>query len=215
MADKDRKYCLVLYPEDLSHMDSLRMIRENGYEYAAILHDRDIWLETDPNFDPANHAHGELKKPHYHVVLKFNIQRHRTAVAKELGIAPNYLEDCRNLNRSLSYLVHKNYPDKFQYSIDEVEGPLVKLLQKILDDRTEDDRVQQLFSIIDAAGYLELRDVIDLACENQLYGELRRMGSWVLHLIADHNAKIAMDENECVRRKDAQEWADGIWSSPY
>jgi hypothetical protein len=215
MADKDRKFCIVLYPEDATHLEALQKLRENGYEYAAILHDRDTWSENEPTFDPTKHIVGEKKKPHFHVVLKFNIQRHRTAVAKELGLAPNYLEDCRNLNRSLTYLVHKNYPEKFQYSIDDVEGSLVKQLQKLLDDKTEDERVQQLLSLIDSSGYLEIRDVIDLACENQLYGELRRMGSWVQWILHAHNSDLAMGENESNRRKEAQDWADGIWSSPY
>ena len=54
MADtqkfRDRKFVLVLYPEDPTHSAAIEKMKSGGYNFAAILHDKDT-LET-----------GELKK---------------------------------------------------------------------------------------------------------------------------------------------------------
>ena len=70
---KSRSFCILLYPDCSAHMDALNFIRQN-YSYAAILHDKDL----DDN--------GELKKPHFHVVIRFPNPRYVYSVIKQLNI---------------------------------------------------------------------------------------------------------------------------------
>lgn len=103
---RDRKFCLLLYPEDETHVKALEHIKRN-YNYALICHNRD----TDEN--------GEIKKAHYHVVIRVDGQNAiwNTSLAKDLEITPNYIQRCRNLDRALMYLTHYNEADKMQYEI--------------------------------------------------------------------------------------------------
>ena len=100
-------------------MEALKKI-EASYDYACILHDKDV--DED----------GVIKKAHYHVVLRFPNQTWSSALAKELGIADNYLEKPRSFDNALMYLIHYNDSDKYQYSIDDVKGTLKKRLKEKL-----------------------------------------------------------------------------------
>ena len=115
MADKvrSRLWCLLLYPDDDSHLNALDIIR-SSYSYVGILHDKDTWSEED-EINNAEHKLGELKKPHYHIIIKFAQPRWNTAVSDELGIALNYFEPCRSFKNAGVYLVHSGIDDKYQY----------------------------------------------------------------------------------------------------
>lgn len=94
MADtqkfRDRKFCAVLYPEDETHVAAIEKLKSGGYNFAAILHDKDVYEDGEHK--------GETKKPHWHVVVRFKNAVWNTAIAKELGIQPNYLEACANVD---------------------------------------------------------------------------------------------------------------------
>ena len=90
---KSRSFCLLLYPDCKAHINALNFVRQN-YSYAAILHDKDL----DDN--------GELKKPHFHVVIRFSNPRYFSSVVKELNIEPNYIRRCFSFDKALMYLIH-------------------------------------------------------------------------------------------------------------
>lgn len=71
-----RNFNLVLYPEDETHTKAIEYIERN-YDYAIILHDRDC------------NEYGEIKKEHYHIVLRFKNAKWNTALAEELKITVN------------------------------------------------------------------------------------------------------------------------------
>ena len=99
---RDRKFCLLLYPDDKSHMEALEKIKAS-YDYAYVLHDKDALEET-----------GEIKKAHYHVVLISGKNAiWSSALSKDLGITPNYIQRCKNVDRALEYLVHFNEEEKY------------------------------------------------------------------------------------------------------
>lgn len=85
----------------INNLDNLR-------EYAYILHNQDI----DDN--------GQLKKPHYHIYLRFNKKYRYTTIAKAFGVAPNseLLSRVKDANKLVRYFVHLDDPEKFQYSTD-------------------------------------------------------------------------------------------------
>lgn len=174
---RSRLWNLLLYSEDSSHAAALEFIRKN-LNYVGILHDKD----TDEN--------GELKKPHYHIIIKFGQPRWRSAVAKELGIKENYMEKTGSFDGSARYLLHDGIDDKYQYSPDELEGALAPSVVKLLQRDDENVRVLKLIDLVKAAPPLNVYDLIKLACVNGLYSDLRRMGALSVSLMQWHNDEI-------------------------
>lgn len=177
---RDRKFVAVLYPEDSTHAECIEKLKAGGYNFAAVLHDQDL-------YEDGEHA-GELKKPHWHIVLRFKNAVWNTAIAKELGITPNYLESCKDVDASLLYLVHYGNSDKAQYEYESVFGPLRLKLSTLLADTDEGTRIMGIVDIIEKSpgpiGYSELLKKVVAA---GLYADLRRMGHFATGLIREHN----------------------------
>ena len=202
-----RNWCLVLYPEDESHYECILRLSKSAYKFAAVLHDRDTWSAGESE----NHEPGEHKKDHWHVVLKFAQARWNTAVAEELGIKPNYLEPCRNMDGALLYLVHDGFPDKYQYDSEEVFGSLKPALAKLLVADDEGSRVLEIINMIDnTSGRVSFREILVKACNNGLYGEFRRMGSGVKWLIDEHNAEYESELYGYLKNYDIKQRIDGM-----
>ena len=184
MADtqkfRDRKFCAVLYPEDETHVAAIEKLKSGGYNFAAILHDKDVYEDGEHK--------GETKKPHWHVVVRFKNAVWNTAIAKELGIQPNYLEACANVDSALLYLVHFGNEDKFQYEYEAVFGPLRVRLSTLLAEPDEGARVLNLVDIVDnAPGPIGYSELIKKAVAAGIYADLRRMGSIAVRLVNEHN----------------------------
>lgn len=185
---RSRLWFCLLYEDNADHMLALETIISQ-FNHVGIKHDKDCWTPDDEVENP-EHKAGELKKAHYHLILKFTSARWNTALAADLGIDIRFLEPCRNFDASAAYLVHDGLDDKYQYSHDELFGPLSPAVVKILNQEDEGVRVKKLLALIDGSGELDLRKLINLACDNGLYGDLRRMGFWAQKLIDTHNQQI-------------------------
>lgn len=186
MADpnkfRSRLYVAVLYPEDTTHVECMEKLQTNGYNFAAILHDKDVYDDGEQK--------GELKKPHWHIVLRFKNAVWNTAVAKELGITPNYLEACKDQDASLLYLVHYGKDDKAQYDYEEVFGPLRLKLSTLLADTDEGTRVLSIVDIVESSpGPIGTSELLKKAVAAGLYADLRRMGHLATCLVREHNAE--------------------------
>lgn len=90
---------------------------ENGLDhnavkdYAWILHDKDI-LEN-----------GELKEPHYHIMIRFKDSVPTQSICNWFNIKENYIERIKGrFADALAYLTHKNKPEKYQYLDEEVKS---------------------------------------------------------------------------------------------
>ena len=104
---KSRTFALELYPEDNTHVEKLEYIKKY-FDYAYILHDKDTWDE-----DSEEHKSGDLKKPHWHIIICFKNPRSIDSIKKELCL--NHVETC-NFYAYTRYLIHKDQPLKYQYS---------------------------------------------------------------------------------------------------
>ena len=178
---RSRKHCLLLYPEDETHMKALSIIK-SSFDYACILHDKDC----DDN--------GELKKAHYHVVVSFPTAKWRTALSKDLGITENYIEQCRSMEHALMYLIHYDDDSKYQYSIDEVHGTLTSKLYKILqnDGKDENDKVVELVSYIrSTSGHISVSDFSYWCSSVGKWDVFRRSASIILRIIDEHNNEVS------------------------
>jgi len=177
---RDRTHLLMLYPEDKTHMEALKKI-EASYDYACILHDKDV--DED----------GVIKKAHYHVVLRFPNQTWSSALAKELGIADNYLEKPRSFDNALMYLIHYNDSDKYQYSIDDVKGTLKKRLKEKLNgvDKSEGEKVYELIEYIENQDKtISVTMFAKYCASNGYWSEFRRSGAIFCKMIEEHNKRF-------------------------
>lgn len=197
--ENGRNFCLLLYPEDITHASALDKLKSN-YDYAYILHDKDFYLEDEYDKEGnLKHAKGEIKKPHWHVVINVGPNaRWNTAIASELGITPNYVEKCGKLDRALEYLIHFNEPDKYHYELDEVHGNLKTRLKIEINkqDKTEGEKVVELLDYIDGfEGYLKVKDFSRFCATNGYWDVFRRSGAIFIKMIDEHNRLHAMAMN--------------------
>lgn len=177
---RDRKFCAVLYPEDPTHAAAVEKLKSGGYIFAAILHDKDVYEDGEHK--------GELKKPHWHIVLRFKNAVWSSALAKQLGVAGHHFQECRTVDGSLLYLIHHEDDTKHQYEPAEVFGPLKARLDVLLSDDDEGTRALGIVDIIDAIpGRVSYSEVIRKCVAAGLYSDLRRMGAFGVNLVREHN----------------------------
>lgn len=184
---RSRTFCAVLYPEDPTHVEALKRLSSNGYRYLGIYHDKDTYDSDDENENA-----GELKKPHYHVIIRFTQGIWSSSLAKELGIAENYLQQCRSFNSSLLYLVHFDIPYKHQYDKNELFGNLQEDFNKALAKNITPEKkaVKVLELVENMVDDVTISHLIKLAIAEDCYDELRRMGSWANRLLDDRRTYL-------------------------
>ena len=187
---RSRNFVAVLYQEDNTHSEAVAKLINGGYKFCGILHDKDVY-DSEENPDLA----GQLKKPHWHILISFPSARWNTSVCAELGIADNYLQKCSSVDSTLLYFVHHELPSKAQYSIDDVFGhkTFIERLRKLLSGDSESQRLRQLVSLINAEEcVLCPSDVLTIACDAELYDVLRRCPSWVMQdVLYQHNRRLS------------------------
>lgn len=182
-----RTWAMLFYPDDQSHQKAMEIIR-NTYPYVAILHEHDIWTSEDEKENP-DHKAGELKKAHWHIVLRFPEARYKNALAKELGVKENYLQVVKVYKSACLYLLHKGWPEKYQYPPDLLEGPLKEQVLKWIADSDECSRVKEIIDLIDGMEFIDYSQLVRTACEKGLYADLRRMGHILSRIVDSHNGE--------------------------
>lgn len=110
--NRAKNWTLVCYPDDMAD-DWLEKLRELKFPIAVSpLHDKDV----NPD--------GDLKKSHYHVIIKggksWIYWNDLKKVCKEIrGVAiPQHLSNVEGMVR---YFVHADNPEKYQYSASEIQ----------------------------------------------------------------------------------------------
>lgn len=187
MAEKNRcrTFDLLLYDEDETHKACLEKLA-SGYKYIAIRHDKDRWTEDETL--PEGVQVGDLKKAHWHAIIRFPQGRWDTAVSKELGIAINYIQKCVSYEGSLLYLVHHGLPHKYQYGIEECKGTLIKDLEKALDTECDiDEKISDVLEILDDNEFWTMRSFLEEAVRRKRGGMALRMAGLLSTIINEHN----------------------------
>lgn len=113
---KGRNYGFVLYPEDDRHMEMLDYCKTH-YRCVWILHDKDVEVTEE----------GEVKdkKPHIHLLVKFECPRYISGVIKAFepyGIS--HTEPISDAASYLHYMIHDTpaAQGKHQYGVEELQG---------------------------------------------------------------------------------------------
>lgn len=172
MNTRQRHFELVLYDDNEVHKDFIK----NDLPYFTnvyILHDRDI---TDS---------GELKKPHYHIIISFDNARTLSAVQKELDmIEPNLINAVKSLQAYVRYLIHLDTPNKEPYEIDEIKGNNTETMMKYLGNKiNETDKVIEILEIIDDNRMRPLKLIVAEIASRGLWSEFRRGGVIFMKII--------------------------------
>lgn len=106
-----RGFAFVLYPESAP---------ENWRQYLDDLHIK--WIESPLHEFDVNET-GEVKKPHWHIVLSFDDVKSQVQVKKLIeplnGTIPIILNSVKGMVR---YMAHLDNPEKYQYPVDQIIG---------------------------------------------------------------------------------------------
>lgn len=111
-----RVYATIVYPE--SAPEGWKEILDSMHIEAFIspLHDKDKYDK-----DTEEHKKGELKKPHYHVMLMFGGKKSPDTVKQIIndfgGVGMEVVKNTKGMAR---YLCHLDNKEKAQYSIEDV-----------------------------------------------------------------------------------------------
>jgi len=182
---RSRKHCVLLYPDCAEHLVILEKIKTT-YEHAGILHDKDV------------DESGNVKKPHYHIVVSFKNAMWNTAISKELGLPLNLIQQCRNEESALAYLIHFLEENKHHYALDEVFGTssLKKALKAVTEKETlsEGDKVIELLEMIENADkHIDLMSFSKMCASAGRWDIFRRSASIFLKVIEEKNKKRGIE----------------------
>lgn len=184
MNNKSRNFLGVLYPDSETYDCALVLERLKSVfqEWAYVLHDYDF----DEN--------GVLKKSHIHWIGKLENATSLSAISdgKHLGVSSNSIEFCKNWKYSVRYLIHKDSPDKFQYS----QECIISNFDVAFFLRDKDDEVataRKIRTYLFESQCTSVRQLMDWCLENGCWSEFRRSFSiWA-----------------CVMREFKEEFLDG------
>lgn len=159
---KGRIWACVGYPESLPD-EWLEKLRETGLQVAVSpLHDKDV--------NPT----GEVKKPHYHIILNYEgptTYNHVKQLCDSLNMTiPIKLESLRGMYR---YHLHLDNPEKYQY--DDRERILLNGFNTDVDQltRTEVNKlIKELLTYIVDNDIFEYCDLITSLLNNDLVNML-------------------------------------------
>lgn len=151
---KARVMNIMQYEEFLSEdkIKAVLLTRKMIKEYAYIKHDKDIILKT-----------GEMKKPHFHIVLRFKDAAPVNAVASWFGIPFNFVDVVKGPTAfadCVEYLTHEDQKQqelgKYLYPDNEVNSNFN--FRKLIDENSE----KKLLKGIKGNKRLELRKKVML-----------------------------------------------------
>lgn len=156
---KKRNWAMVLYPESAPN-DWREILTQTGLQCAiSPLHDKDL--------NPT----GEPKKAHYHIIMcysgptSFNVVK---ALCDELRQPiPQALEQIRGYYR---YLTHKDNPEKYQYSEEEITTVNGFNISDYVDlTKSEVTEIKKrLQMLIRNMNFMEYSDFMDYLQDNEL-----------------------------------------------
>jgi len=151
---RTRNWTVVVYPESAPE------------DWREIINDIHIeWIES-PLHDMDINATGELKKPHWHILLMFGGVKSYEQV-KELTERLNapIPERCHNSKALVRYMAHLDNPDKAQYSVSDIKSyggvDLAELLRPSSSERYQ--IINEMIEYIKTNRITEYQDILDYA----------------------------------------------------
>ena len=152
-----RNFMIIFYKDTKSYEfdDILFNIHSLKY-YAYIKHNPEV----------------EEKKEHYHAFIHLDTACTESALAKRIGIPVEHLQYVKNVRGGCRYLTHIDYPEKLQYSIDDVRVSGLfkrKFLKNFEDIKTEEEIISDIYFFIDNNHYDSYIDKLKYSMNSGLY----------------------------------------------
>lgn len=123
------------------------------------------------------------KISHYHAFIHLDSATTEEALSKRIGIPLDKVQYVKNVRGGCRYLTHIDYPDKIQYSLDDVIVSALfkrKFFKNFEDVKTEEEIIQDIYNFIDnfhCNSYVEklkqLIIFININCYDTVYKRYR------------------------------------------
>ena len=176
-------FIIIIYEDDDNFQE----------QYFNLLQEKEIiWIQHTQDVDDE----GNLKKPHYHFILKLKNACTIKSLAKRFSVGENLIEPIKkSFNGSLKYLIHFGREDKYQYSVDDVSSNSDKLLRKfkdlICEDISEVDKVIDIQSFIESYyGFLSISILGKYVQKINKWDAFRRNMTYFKALLDEHNFRF-------------------------
>lgn len=198
---RSRLHMIQLYTDNERHMKALEIVKKQ-YDYIGILHNKDYFTKEDEQKN-AERVAGTLKKEHYHVILRFKSATWSTAICKELELEQNLIENVRNFDNAMQYLIHYNDKDKAQYTIDEVFGNLkprlIESINKVT--KSEGEKVSEVIKYIETFDRpITIKEFAVWCAKEGYWSEFRRSSGIFIRIIDEHNFRYTQENTKKVPR---------------
>lgn len=172
-SDRTRNWSVVVYPESAP---------QNWREILDDLHIE--WVES-PLHEFDSNADGEVKKPHWHILLMFGgVKSYEQVCEVVKPLCCPVPQRCHNAKALVRYMAHLDNPEKFQYSISDIVPhggvDVAELLRPSSSERYS--LIADMAEWIKANGITEFQDLFD-------YAIAEKRDSW-LPLLCDNSAYI-------------------------
>lgn len=155
---RTRNWTCVVYPDSAP---------ENWIDILTDLH---IEFVVSPLHDQDKNADGELKKPHWHVMLMFGGVKSYDQV-KEITDMINCPrpERCHNAKAMVRYMAHLDNPDKAQYKVGDIRAYGGVDLQELLRPSSSEryTLIKEMIDYVREENIIELQDLIDYAIKER------------------------------------------------
>lgn len=172
-SSRTRNWTIVIYPDSApgdwrQYIDNLQI----------------EWVES-PLHDCDTNDTGEVKKPHWHLLLMFGgVKAYEQVIEIVEPLNCPAPQKCHSAKGCVRYMAHLDNPEKFQYSVSDIKAhggvDLAELLRPSSSERYS--LIREMCEYIRANGILEFQDLID-------YSMAERFDDW-FPLLCDNSAYI-------------------------
>lgn len=171
--DRTRIWAVVVYPD--SAPDNWR----------EILDDYHIEWAESPLHEFDTNQTGELKKPHWHIILAFDGPKSYEQVLEILSpLNCPIPQRCHSLKGAVRYFVHLDNPEKYQYSISDIVAhggfDISDLLRPSSSERYT--LIAEILDFVDAENIVEFQDLLK-------YARKEKFDTW-FPLLCDNSAYV-------------------------
>ena len=170
---RTRNWMIVVYPDSAP---------SNWRDVLDELHIE--WVES-PLHEYDSNATGEVKKPHWHVLLMFGgVKSYEQVMEVIQPLRCPIPQRCHNAKAMVRYMAHLDNPDKHQYSVSDIVAhggvDISELLRPSSSERYA--LIREMVAFVKDKGITEFQDLMD-------YASMERFDDW-FPLLCDNSAYV-------------------------
>jgi hypothetical protein len=172
----------ILYTDNEVHKEIINDMSKS-LRCVGAYHDMDI----DDN--------GELKKPHYHFITKFDVPSTEGSLLK---LFPNIEENLcfciKSFKAQARYLLHLDDADKHLYDDNALIGNISLVRRHIMTQDRQNEGMRKIQNFIRLHKIIDLNDVLDFVDDNDLWSSYKAYTSTVFKLLQQSYSDIIKNE---------------------